>query len=80
MTPQEKWKPISTAPKDGTVIEINYGTAENPEENQLAFWSERPVCMGGPTVYIKSGWATAGDNVDKNLPLDTPNFWRTENK
>lgn len=71
-----EWKSTDLAPKDGTVIEINYGTELLPEDVCEAAWSERPVCMGGPTVYNKPGWATAGGDVDKNLPLDPPNFWR----
>lgn len=70
------WKPISTAPKTGIVIEINYGTPETPKDVCLAVWSQRPVCMGGPTVFRNPGWATVGDETDKNLPLDEPNFWR----
>jgi len=70
-----EWQPMSSAPKNGITIEVNYGTIEKPD-TCLAFWSDRPVCMGGRTVMIDPGWATAGDNVDRNLPLDEPNFWR----
>jgi hypothetical protein len=73
-TTQDVWLDIANAPKTGEVIEISYD--ETGTETCLAFWSDRPVCMGGPTVYIKPGWATAGDNVDKNLPLDLPILWR----
>ena len=71
------WRTMETAPKDGRDIEISYGDGSNAEDNCLAFWSERPVCMGGPTVMHKPGWATAGnDKCDKNLPLDPPKLWR----
>jgi hypothetical protein len=70
-----KWQPIDTAPRDGTSIEVNYGTVENPEVC-LAVWSERPVCMGGPLIRYPPGWATNGDETDSNLPLDPPNYWR----
>lgn len=72
-----RWEPIETAPKDGRTIEFNYRTPDKPEIS-LVFWSDRPVCMGGPTVYNKPGWATAGDDVDKNLPLDPAKYWREE--
>lgn len=78
MTTLNEWQPMDIAPKTGRIIEINYGTPENPEYVQLAFWSERPVCMGSPTVYNEPGWATASDDIDKNLPLDEPNYWREE--
>lgn len=71
-----KWSPIQIAPKDGREIEINYGTEDKPEDVCLAFWSERPVCMLGPTAYFPSGWATSGPATDRNLPLDPPNYWR----
>lgn len=74
---QEDWLPIETAPKDGTVIEVNYGTADNPQEVCTAFWSDKPICMLGPrNGTFPPGWATSGYECDKNLPLDPPNFWR----
>ena len=64
---------IDSAPKDGRTIEIRYGDGSKC----LAFWSERPVCMGGPMVFQNPGWATAPESdTDTNLPLDEPNFWR----
>lgn len=73
---KEDWKPIEIAPKDGRTIEFNYGTEQEPE-TALVFWSNKPVCMGGPTVYIKPGWATAAEgNTDTNLPMDAAEFWR----
>lgn len=58
-------QPMETAPKDGTEIVLHY-----PDGSSIwAFWSERPVCMGGPTVYQKPQWASgpSGD-TDTNLP------------
>ena len=66
---------INTAPKDGTTI---IGVWDDGEEF-LMFWSERPVCMlGSRNGGHPPGWATAGDNVDSNLPVDEPPFWRRE--
>lgn len=65
------WKPISDAPKSGITIIGNYGDG-------FCFirWSSRPVCMGGPTVYIKPGWATgSGTATDSNLPMDPQKSW-----
>lgn len=76
--PDTEWKPIGTAPKSGITIEVSYGDGSDESENCLAFWSERPVCMGGATVMIPAGWATAGNETDKNLPLDEPKLWREE--
>ena len=71
------WKPIATAPKTGIEIEVSYGDGSDPKEITWAFWSDRPVCMGGPTVYIKPGWATGHNSgTDYNLPLDEPKMWR----
>lgn len=73
-----EWQPIATAPKDGTIIEINYTDGGNaPNEICLAVWSERPVCMlGSRNGGFPPGWATAGGQTDNNLPLDEPICWR----
>jgi hypothetical protein len=71
-----RWQIMETAPKDGSEIEINYGTEDEPDVC-FAFWSERPVCMlGNINGGHKPGWATCGQEIDRNLPLDEPNFWR----
>lgn len=72
----DEWQLIGTAPKSGITIEVSYGDGSDESENCLAFWSKRPVCMGGATVMIPAGWATAGNETDKNLPLDEPKLWR----
>lgn len=72
-----KWSPIKTATKDGEVIEVSYGDGADEKENCFAFWSDNPICMLGPrNGSCPPGWATAGPNVDRNLPLDTPKMWR----
>lgn len=70
---KDEWQKMVSAPKDGTTIEGLY------DEGDIALicWSQRPVCMGGPTVYNKPGWATAPESdTDTNLPMDTPLLWR----
>jgi len=72
-----KWQPIATAPKKGEIIEISYGDGTNKKENCLAFWSDNPICiLGRRNGSFLPGWATAGPNVDYNLPLDSPKIWR----
>jgi hypothetical protein len=74
-----EWQTMDTAPKTGEVIEISYGDGSNENDNCLARWSDRPVCMlGDRNGGHKPGWATAGPNVDGNLPLDPPKLWRYE--
>lgn len=71
------WYPIITAPRTGITIEVCNQVGEEP---WLACWSDRPVCMGGPTVYRPPGWATPVDgDTDSNLPLDEPVWWRHHN-
>lgn len=71
----DTWQSIATAPKDGTTIEVSYDSEHT--DTCLAMWSQRPVCMGGSTVYNKPGWATSTESeCDTNLPLDTPLYWR----
>lgn len=64
---------IDTAPLDGTEIEV---LADG--EWQPVMWSERPVCMLGPTAYWPPGWVTSpACETDCNLPLDVqPTHWR----
>lgn len=72
-----EWMPIETAPKTGIEIEISYGDGNDAENTCFAMWSDRPVCMGGPTVYNKPGWVTGpSGECDTNLPLDPPKLWR----
>lgn len=65
--------PIDTAPLDGTEIEVLADC-----EWQPTMWSERPVCMLGPTYYWPPGWVTSpACQTDCNLPTDiTPTHWR----
>jgi len=71
------WSPIESAPRTGEVIEVSYTDGSDESENCLARWSDCPVCMLGPRNGThKPGWATAGPNVDQNLPLDPPKLWR----
>lgn len=66
------WKPLDSAPRDGTTIEGLY--AEGPA---LIRWSERPVCMlGSRNGGYPPGWATTGGQTDENLPMDAPMAWR----
>ena len=68
-----QYKPMDSAPQDGTEIIGKY----NDGKEVLMFWSERPVCMLGPiNGGFQAGWATCGEGVDYNLPLDEPDFWR----
>jgi hypothetical protein len=69
----EGWKDMQTAPKDGRTIIGKYGEGEE----ELIFWSDRPVCMGGPSVYNHAGWATSPEgDTDSNLPRDAPMAWK----
>jgi len=68
-----EWKPMDEAPDDGTEIIGNYGNGEEA----VICWSENPVCMLGPrNGSFPAGWATAGDDVDRNLPMDEPESWK----
>lgn len=59
---------MDTAPKT-TIIGLY-------EEGPMKItWSDRPVCMGGPTVSYPPGWATSGIYTDDNLPMDPPTAW-----
>lgn len=75
-----EWKTMETAPKDGSTIEITYD--KEGKETCLACWSEQRVCMAGPPMgCCGAGWATPSDSdVDTNLPLDPPLFWREYNE
>lgn len=71
------WQTMDSAPKSGITIEICYDS--EGKETCLACWSDRPVCMlGSRNGGFPPGWATAGDECDKNLPLDPPVMWRNE--
>lgn len=74
MTPDNRpWLPICDAPYDGTEVEVKWESGDV----STACWSERPVCMGGPTVYREPSWATGPNSgTDRNLPLDEPQWWR----
>ena len=69
------WRPISTAPRDGSTIIGIYGGDE--DRTSFIFWSERPVCMlGSRCGGYPPGWATAMEqDTDTNLPVDTPTHW-----
>lgn len=74
MTDKNDWKPMDTSPIDGTTIIGKYDDVEC-----AIFWSDRPVCMAGPRLGgCPAGWATDGDDVDYNLPMDAPEAWRLE--
>ncbi len=65
---------IKDAPKDGeTIIGIYDGGDE-----ELIFWSDRPVCMlGSRNGGFPEGWAIAPESdCDTNLPTDEPVSWR----
>jgi hypothetical protein len=73
-----RWRDdIDNAPRDGSAIEIAY---KNGDDLDICFaaWSERPVCMlGSQNGGFPPGWATTYEgDVDSNLPLDPPDFWR----
>lgn len=71
----DNWQPIATAPKDGRTIIVSWD--EDGSNHDFAMWSDRPVCMGGPTVYNRPGWAVAPEGqAGTNLPLDEPLLWK----
>lgn len=66
------WLPMEDAPRDGSSIVGLYDDGE-----AVIMWSERPVCMlGSRCGGYPAGWATNGDGVDRNLPMDAPKMWR----
>jgi hypothetical protein len=68
-------QPIDTAPRDGSEI---VGVYESGEEVSM-FWSENPVCMlGSRCGSFPEGWATTGQETDRNLPIDEPMYWRNQ--
>lgn len=69
---RQYWFPMKDAPRDGTVIIGLYDDGE-----ALITWSKCPVCMlGTPHGTFPPGWATAGNDTDRNLPMDEPKAWR----
>lgn len=67
--------PLSTAPLDGTEIEV----LDECGEWQAVVWSDGPVCLGGPPHgCYPAGWATGpSSGTDLNLPLNvTATRWR----
>lgn len=74
MSDCDSWKPIESAPKDGTKILGKYSHDGSVVE---MFWSKRPVCMlGNINGGFPAGFATCSLDTDYNLPLDTPDFWK----
>jgi hypothetical protein len=64
--------PISTAPRDGTVIDGYY-----PSEGFIPIrWAEQRRCMlagiGGGNGYFGEGW----EDVENGLIVDAPASWR----
>lgn len=66
------WKSTADAPHRTIVGMYDNGDC-------LITWSDNPICMLGPrNGSYPPGWATAGSNVDSNLPMDPPLAWCLE--
>lgn len=70
---EQGWRPIETAPRDGTEI---IGLYSNGEEASIR-WAESRKCMlagiGGGNGYFEPGW----EDVENGLIADEPERWRS---
>lgn len=58
------WQPISTAPKDGDVVEIVQWPEPGIEDRCLALWDDERECWiaadGSGDLYRPDGWRPLG--------------------
>lgn len=68
-----EWKTIDSAPKDREILGLHSDGSESP-----MFWSEKPICMLGPTNgSFPPGWATGiSGESETNLPLRDLIKWK----
>lgn len=73
MNTETNWRHLSSAPKDGTIIEGLYESGPC-----LVRWAEHRQCMlagiGGGNGYFGPGW----EDEENHLIVDEPMAWREE--
>lgn len=72
------WRPIETAPKDGSDIEL---LLQNGEQFKVRWNTERYCVLGPRAGSYPPGWSAAStEDVDANLPIsfagNEPTHWR----
>jgi hypothetical protein len=69
--PRTKWRPMSSAPQDGTTILGRYDDRAIPIR-----WAEDRVCMLASTASGAGAFGPGWEDVDNGLYIDAPEAWR----
>ncbi len=69
--PADAWRPIESAPKDGTKVRVRY--EDDTEEDDVYYSDERWCMIGPPQGWKGPGWVSTEAG---NLPVDDPVSWQ----